>query len=304
MSRRRRPVRILVLTLAMVVGLTASLSATEGWVAAPVVDDDGISALLVLGSDQGPPRSGTVLNGRADAIHLLVVDAEQEHVSIMSFPRDAYVPVRGFGTTKINAMLTRGAENAVGTMEDLTGITIDDWIVTGFDAMIIGVDAFGGVHLDVEQRLLDNASQTDLQPGYQRLTGWKALAYTRDRHSRPDGDVGRSTGQANVLMAMHRELIDDTTSPSRLIDFAAILRQHTVSSISADQMIRLGALALRIDPANVAAVTMPGSNGFAGDAAIYRLANSAYAIMEDVRTDGRLSVFDESADEPATDDEG
>ena len=180
------------LVLAQVLVLAgASVAAVARWVALPLADD-GYYALLVMGSDQGPPRSGSVLDGRADAIHLVVVDEAREHVSIISFPRDSYVPVRGMGTTKINAMLTRGADNAVGTIEDLTGIHIDDWIVTGFDAVIIGVDEFGGVEVDVEQRLHDSASNSDLQPGVQRLSGWKTLAYSRDRHSRPDGDIGRS----------------------------------------------------------------------------------------------------------------
>lgn len=281
-----------VLALAQVFLLTfASLAAVERWVSLPL-DDDDMYVLLVMGSDQGPPRSDSVLQGRADAIHLVVVDAEREHVSILSFPRDSYVPVRGMGTTKINAMLTTGADNAVGTMQDLTGLEIDDWIVTGFDAMIVGIDEFGGVHLDVEQRLNNAKAETNMQPGYQRLTGWSALGYSRDRGSRSNGDIGRSTGQARLLAGLHEELISDTTSPVQLMDFAGMLRRHTVSSISTDRLIRLGVTALRIDPANVAQVTMPGNVGTAGAASVYRLSDGAFSIFADVREDGRLAQHD------------
>lgn len=284
---------VVLLALAQVLLLAgASVAAVERWMSLPL-DDDGYYALLVMGSDQGPPRGDSVLQGRADAIHLVVVDEPREHVSILSFPRDSYVPVRGAGTTKINAMLTRGADNAVGTMEDLTGIDIDDWIVTGFDAMIVGIDEFGGVHHEVEQRLANSKANTDLQPGMQRLTGWSALGYSRDRGSRPNGDIGRSTGQGNLLRSMHRELRDDARSPTQLMDLAGILRRHTVSSIPTDRLIRLGVTALRLDPANVGQVTMPGNVGTAGSASIYRLSDAAYGIMADVREDGRLSVFDE-----------
>lgn len=290
-ARRRRGLVGLLALVQVLVLAAASLAAVDRWVSLPL-DDDGMYVLLVMGSDQGPPRTGSVLQGRADAIHLVVVDEPREHVSILSFPRDSYVPVRGFGTTKINAMLTRGPDNAVGTMEDLTGIDIDDWIVTGFDAMIIGVDEFGGIHHEVEQRLNNSKANTNMQPGDQRLTGWGALGYSRDRGSRPNGDIGRSTGQGRLLRSMHRELVKDATSPLHLMDIAGMLRRHTVSSISTDRLIRLGVTAMRIDPANVGQVTMPGNVGTAGAASIYRLSGGAYGIMADVREDGLLSVFE------------
>lgn len=289
-----RRLRIGLIALAQVFLLTfASLAAVERWVSLPL-DDDDMYVLLVMGSDQGPPRSDSVVQGRADGIHLVVVDEAREHVSIASFPRDSYVPVRGMGTTKINAMLTAGADNAVGTMEDLTGLAIDDWIVTGFDAMIVGVDEFGGVHVDVEQRLNNAKAATNLEPGYQRLTGWGALGYSRDRGSRPNGDIGRSTGQARLLAGMHQELINDTTSPVQLMDYAGILRRHTASSISTDRLIRLGVTALRIDPANVVQVTMPGNVGTAGAASVFRLSDGAFSIFADLRDDGRLAQHDDS----------
>lgn len=293
-TRHRTSRRALVALLALVqvvVLAAASVAAVERWVSLPL--DDGMYVLLVMGSDQGPPRSGSVLNGRADGIHLVVVDHGREHVSIVSVPRDSYVPVRGIGTTKINAMLTRGAGNAVATMQDLTGLDIDDWIVTGFDAMIIGVDEFGGIQHHVEQRLHNSNANTNLQPGEQRLSGWTALGYSRDRYSRPDGDIGRSSAQGRLLTSMHRELVRDTTSPTHLMDLAGILRRHTVSSIPADRLVRLGVTALRIDPANVAQVTAPGNVGTAGAASIYRLSDGAYGIFADLRDDGRLSVFDD-----------
>lgn len=292
----RRGFGIGLIALAQVFLLTfASLAAAERWVSMPL-DDDDMYVLLVMGSDQGPPRAESVLDGRADAIQVVVVDAERESVSIVSIPRDTYVPVRGMGTTKINAMLTQGAENAVGTIEDLAGLEVDDWIVTGFDALITGVDAFGGFHMDVEQRFNDSQAQTNLDPGHQHLTGWRALGYARDRNSRSDGDIGRAGGQARLLRAMHVELQDKATSPAQLVDFAGILRRHTVTSIGADRLIRLGAIALQIDPENVAQVTLPGRVGSAGAASVYRLSDGAFAVFQDLREDGRLAELDAPAE--------
>lgn len=286
---RRRLVALLVFAQIAVLG-GAAVAAVDRWLTMPL-DDDGMYALLVLGSDIGPPtRAGAARNGRADAIHLVVVDQAREHVSIISFPRDSYVPVRGMGTTKINAMLTRGPENAVGTVEDLTGIDIDDYVLTGFAAVIAGVDEFGGVEVDVEQRLYDpSGSSTDLQPGVQKLVGWQTLAYSRDRHSRPNGDIGRSTAQSKVLRAMHEKLVAEDPSPARVVDYVSMFRRHTETSIPTDRLFRLAVLALTIDPANVAQVTLPGNIGTAGAASVYRLSDGAFGIFADVREDGVLA---------------
>lgn len=285
---RRHGFLVGLLVLVQVFVLTfASLAATDRWVAQSLGGDEYV--LLVLGSDQGPPRSGAVTGGRADAIQLVVVDEARTHVSIVSIPRDSYVPVPGFGRTKINAMLTRGPENAVATIESLTGLEVDDWMVTGFDAFSRAIDEFGPVKIDVEQRLNDpQGAHSNLQAGVQRLNGTQALAYSRDRKSRPGGDFGRSTAQARMLRAMHRDLIRRSSSPTSLLAHAATLRSSTASSISPDRLLRLGRLALEIDPSNVAQRTLPGGAGMAGSASVVHLSDGAYALFAELRRTGRL----------------
>ena len=285
---RRHGFLVGVLVLAQVFLLTfASLAAAARWASLPLGGDEYV--LLVLGSDQGPPRSGSVTGGRADAIHVVVVDEARTHVSIVNIPRDSYVPVAGFGRTKINAMLTRGPENAVATVEDLTGLDVDDWIVTGFAAFSRAIDEFGGVRIDVEQRLYDpRGAHSDLQAGQQRLNGTQALAYSRDRKSRPGGDFGRTTAQGRMLEALHRDLRRRTASPTELLTHAGTLWASTVSSISPDRLVRLGRLALEIDPGNVAHETAPGSAGRAGRASVVYLSDGADALFAELRQNGRL----------------
>lgn len=281
-----------VAAFAALVMTASSAVAVQGWFDLPL-DQDDMYAVLVMGSDEGPPRGGTARNGRADAIHLVVVDPEREHVSIVNFPRDSYVPVVGFGTTKINAMLVPGPEAAMETMTNLTGIQVDDYVLTGFHGFIAAIDELGGVEVEVERRLNNSQASTDLQPGRQRLVGWQTLAFTRDRKSRPDGDVGRSIAQATVLQELHAQLITEDLTPSRLVDLISTMRRHTETSISADRMFRLAAMARTIDPSNVAQVTVPGNIGTAGNASVIRLTAGADQIFADIREDGRLSLFDQ-----------
>lgn len=288
----RFPRRLALVALAAVqvlVLLSASAVAATRWIAAPL--DDGTYVLLVVGSDAGPPRPGSATTGRADAIQLVVVPEDRSTVSIVSIPRDSWVPVRGHGRSKINAGLTNGPEAMAGTIEDLTGLEVDDWVVTGFDGFVGMIDTIGGVHVDVEQRLNDNrGAHSNLHPGPQTLDGTQALAYTRDRKSRPDGDLGRNRAQARVLQSVHAQLAaDGGLGVADLVELAAVVRRHTRSSIPPGRLLKLAALAAEI-PADRVALEQAGARvGTAGRASVVHLTDAAFRTFADLRDDGRLS---------------
>lgn len=289
-SGLRRATVALLLVAQLAILTVATATASRRFVSAPLDGDDPY-VLLVLGSDAGPPRSGSADTGRADGFHLVVLDGTREHVSILSFPRDSYVEIPGMGRTKINASLTRGPDTAVATAEKLTGIAVDDWIVTGFHGFIAAVDELGGVTVDVEERLYDPAgSSSDLQPGPQELDGWQALTYTRDRKSRSNGDFGRAESHARFLQALHRQIRAEGPDAARLVELVSTLRRHTATSIPADRLFRLAGLAVDIDPANVTRVNVPGRVGTAGAASVVRLTPEAEGLFADLREDGRLDL--------------
>ncbi len=275
----RRP--LLLVLAALLVAATVPAAAIQ--LASRPLDDDRYT-LLVMGSDMGPWRPGSVLGGRADAMHLVSVVPSSRTVSILSFPRDSYVAVPGMGSTRINASLTRGPDTAVATVEGLTGIEIDDWIVTGMSAFVRGVDEFGGVEMDVPQRVRVDNNVVD--PGLQRLDGTGSLVYGRDRKSRSDGDFGRNRAQAEVLAAMHAEVLARDPSPVELAGLVRDLRRYTVTSITPGRMAVLAGLAMEIDPADVVRRQASGRNANRGGAAVVVLTGEAEALIADLRDDG------------------
>ena len=296
-TRRRMTGRALValLVVQLLVLSSAMALAADRLVSAPLTTD-GPYALLVMGSDMGPPRDGSALHGRSDALHLVVVSADRQYVSILDFPRDSWVDVTGIGRTKINAALTHGPDNAVATMEALTGIHIDDWVVTGFEAFVSAIDEFGGVTVNVEQRLHDpRGSSSNLYPGTQKLTGWSTLTYVRDRHSRPNGDFGRSAAQSKVLIALHDQIQASHPSPIRVAKLMSLLLRHTRTSLSASRLIRLTGLALSIPSDHIGHEVVSGVNGMAGKASIVRLTGHAYEQFKDLRSDGVLESVRQQA---------
>ena len=106
---------------------------------------------LLVGSDsrEGLTRKQQLAYGvgkaegrRTDTIMLLHTGSGPN--MLMSIPRDSIVPVPGHGTTKINAAFAYGGPKLlVKTIEQNTGIRVDDYVEIGFAGFIGVVDAVG-----------------------------------------------------------------------------------------------------------------------------------------------------------------
>jgi polyisoprenyl-teichoic acid--peptidoglycan teichoic acid transferase len=275
-----------VATVAIGMVATAGLAA-ERFLRAPLDRDDPI-VFLLLGGDEGPPRSGTPLRSRADGIQLLVVNPELRKATFMSVPRDSWVPVPGRGTTRINACLVGGPDPCVQAVEALWGIEVDHYLLTSMEGFKQGIAAFGGIWIDVEHTVSDGGSNVT-ETGFQRLTGSQSLTYARDRRNRPGGDFGRTAAQADLLRAAHRNLWDDRASIAQILEAVAAVQKSTVTDMSADELIRYAFLAMTMDPDDVAQVTLPARVGMAGTASVVFLTDEAHAIVHDVTADGVLS---------------
>ncbi len=279
--------------------LPALAFATERLVAVEP-EGDGTLAILLLGSDEGPPREGLLTEGRADAIQLLFVSAERDAATLLSIPRDSWVEVAGIGETKVNACMTRGPENCADTFEELFGIEIAGWLATSMWGMADAVNEFTGCPSGPEacdRGLVVNVDFTCTsecgglaipQEGEQRLNGYQALTYARYRKGREGGDFGRAQGQAELLAIAHREVAEEG-SVARMMDALRILRRHTVTSFTMPQMVRLGLDALRVDPAAVQRQLAPSTATTIGAASAVRLLDGAYPMVDDAYDDGVLN---------------
>lgn len=284
MSRRRRT---LVALLAVVVLLVGTAAVAVERVLTPTGSGE-VRTFLLLGSDEGPMRSQNPLRGRADGIQLLFVSGDRQHATFVSIPRDAYIPVPGRGTTRINACLVDGPDNCVRTVEQEFGVSIDGYLVTSMHGFARGVNSFGGLTVDVSGPVFDGGHDIP-QAGMQHLSGMQALTYARDRSNRPGGDFTRSQAQARLLAIAHREVVE-AGDVRRTIDAIRAVREHTVTDLSGQQLAHLGFEALRVPPGNVERVLAPGQHGRAGAMAIVRLQPRAYELINDAAADGRIGT--------------
>ncbi len=146
---------------------------------------------LTTGGDSGG-------RGRTDTIMLLHTGSGP--TLLMSLPRDSLVDIKGYGRTKINAAYAfGGAPLLVHTIEQNTGIRVDDYVEVGFGGLVKVVDSLGGVEICPKTDLKDKDSGLDVKKGCQTADGKTALAYSRNRHSYATQDIQRVQSQREVL---------------------------------------------------------------------------------------------------------
>ena len=283
--RARRLRRLAAALTAVTLLFTGSAVAVERYTTLPAGDGD-VLTLLLLGSDEGPPRSADITAGRADGFQILFVSGDRQHATFVSVPRDSWVNVAGSGNGRINNCLLGGGERCMATVEQVFGIEVDGYLATSMDAFKAAVDAFGGVTIDVAVPLTHGGADIT-STGVQELTGSQALTYGRDRKTRAGGDFTRSRSQAEILATAHRALAADP-APDRILDTVSILRRHTVTNLTGPQLARLGFEALRLPPDNVQRVLAEGVDAWVGEAAVVKLRDSAYATVRDAADDARV----------------
>ncbi len=157
---------------------------------------------LVVGSDARTGLAGR----RTDTIMLLHTGSGP--TTLVSLPRDSLVPVPGHGTTKINAAFAFGGPRLLTrTIEDATGLRIDDYVEIGFTGFVDLVDAVGGIQICPKTAMKDPLADLDIAKGCQEADGATALGYARSRHTQTLGDIDRAKHQREVVAAIGHKVV-------------------------------------------------------------------------------------------------
>lgn len=151
---------------------------------------------------------------RSDSI-MLVHIPESGNASLISLPRDTYVEIPGYGPGKLNSAYSRGGpELLVLTVENLTGLTVDNYVEVGMDGIANLVDAVGGIELCLDYDVSDAYSGLEWEAGCHESDGTTALAFSRMRYADPQGDIGRTARQRQVIAQVMNEVL----TPSVLVN--------------------------------------------------------------------------------------
>src|SRR4051794_8277645 len=214
--------------------------------------------ILILGSDKRAGEEFEEDPGRSDTTILLRLDPEKDSIAVMSIPRDLKVEIPEYGTAKFNEAYSYGGPKmTLQVVKELTGLKINHVVNVDFLGFVRAVDAIGCVYTDVDRRYYhsnaglapdEQYSEINVQPGYQKLCGKKALQYVRYRHT--DTDIVRSARQQSFISDARQQIsVNDLVFDQRnLID---IFTEYTTSDIS-DGRTMLDVLKLFIASRNAA----------------------------------------------------
>lgn len=166
--------------------------------------------LLIMGIDSEKENLSKNATGNGDALMLITFNPKTLNATILSIPRDTYVPIACFANQKENK-ITHAAWNGEGcmmqTIENFTGIPIDYYVKINFKGVVKLVEALGGIDIDVPIEFCEQNSNRQLnviclKKGYQTLNGEEALALARHRKTLLTGDIQRGENQQLVIQGI------------------------------------------------------------------------------------------------------
>ncbi|WP_225342768.1 LCP family protein [Mycobacterium avium] len=269
---------------------------------------------LIVGSDsrqglsaeqqQQLATGGDIGDGRTDTILLVHLPGVGSGVAptMVSIPRDSYVPIPEHGKDKINAAFAMGgATLLVRTVEQATGLRIAHYAEIGFGGFAALVDALGGVRVCPQAPMHDPLAGLDLPAGCQTLDGRNALGYVRSRDT-PRADLDRMVNQRQFVAA----LLHRAASPAVWLNpwrwYAA--PRAVADALTVDRadhawdLARLG-WALHGSPATVTVPIGEFTSGDAGSVVVWDHARAA-RLFDALSSDGQLPAGSTDEQQPSS----
>lgn len=244
----------------------------------PLPDD--VLATLRSGAESG------VLN--SDTIIVLHLPADGGGATAFSIPRDSYVDIPGYRKDKINAAYpatkalkadelvaggmsqkeadtqssATGRSTLIETVQNLTGLQIDHYAEINLLGFYNLTQAVGGVDVCLKNPVNDDFSGADFPAGPQTISGADALAFVRQRHGLPEGDLSRIRRQQVFLAAVADKILSTgtLTNPSTLSALIDSAEQSLVIDQGWD-LLGFARQASDIAAGNIDFMTIPTQGG-------------------------------------------
>ncbi len=227
-----------------------------------IVPNNKILKLLIVGSDarEGQPVSRT----RADSIHVLLWNPAFNKGILVGFPRDSIVPTAKGERKLTETLATGGPKDLLDSINRLSGLKIEDYVITGFGGFVKMVDEIGGVNVLVDPAMNDTASGATFKKGWFAMNGQAALAFSRNRKGVANGDFTRSFNQGSLLLYSLAKLREEVSDAPGLVRWVRILQANADTNLKPTDMLALAQIARSIDPSSMQNVVLAGKNAKLG----------------------------------------
>jgi len=180
-----------------------------------------------------------------DTMILVRIPNDGRRAVAISLPRDLYVTLpEGYGKHKLNSAFARaknttaqrlaeqgldparvraeslaaGRKLLLEAVRDLTGVGIDHYAEINLLGFSLLTDAVGGVEVCLRAPVRDRFSGANFPAGPQLISGPEALAFVRQRHGLPRGDLDRIVRQQAYLASLASKVLSAGTlaNPRRI----------------------------------------------------------------------------------------
>lgn len=222
--------------------------------------------MLIVGSDSrvgqdpifGPEDATGDLN---DVTMLLHISEDHSNASVISFPRDMFVPIpecpnpeggtfNAMSSQKINTTLSYGGlACTVKTVEEVTGLSVPFAAEVQFSGVMAMSTAVGGVPVCVAEDIEDEYTQTFLPAGEHTLEGFEALQFLRTRHGVGDGsDLTRINNQQLFMSSLVRTIksADTLSDPTKVYSLAKAVTANMQLSESLNNVSTIASIAVAL----------------------------------------------------------
>jgi len=219
----------------------------------------GAVSALVLGIDE---------NEQADAIRLMRLDFTEERISVVSIPRDFWVPVvdmkeHGIEYGRINATYGYGEyfNGKGGGIESLTkniqanfGVSVDHYFVLHFADIEKYIDRVGGVDVVLEEAVYDK--EHSFSAGPHHFDGETAVLFMRMREG--DSDFYRVRRQSLVLTSFYKKVMNELSIWQLVrLGVSVVSDRSILTDFSAKDVYALACLAGRLRSEDVSFIEIP-----------------------------------------------
>lgn len=214
--------------------------------------------ILLMGVDSETEGiANSSFNG--DSLMVITFNPKTLSTTILSIPRDSYVPISCFSgqrKNKITHAAWQGESCMQKTIENLLDVDIDYYVKINFKGVVKLVDTLGGVDIDVPYSLCEQNSNRQwgkntvyIEKGQQTLNGEQALAYSRNRHPNPgmcaakwtnyySDDFVRGQHQQEVVMALLNKF-KSVNSLDQIYNLLDTISSNMNTNMSTDQILSL-----------------------------------------------------------------
>ena len=196
--------------------------------------------LMGVDSEKDGLKKNSYANG--DGLMLLTFNPSTLNVTMMSIPRDSYLPIACRDNTKNK--LTHagwfGTDCMIETIENVFNVDINYYVKINFKGVVSLIDTLGGVYVDVPKKLCTDDSNRQgeicINGGMQTLNGEQALVLARNRYDMALGDIDRGYNQQLLIKGVLNKMTE-VRSVTTLLDLLETISNNLDTNLTTEEIL-------------------------------------------------------------------